>query len=528
MKYFVHVVGSMAPGGIENFIMNFIIKDSKIYIMLFNMYCWLNNIYKDSFLCRLFKVIKLYFYNCYIFKMMKFYENNLPIFNYSKIVNMFRKLFDNIMEFCRKLINSNMLFNNAKVFNSDCEFLVLLVAAYSIIDWFFRNYIVSFSSVWDEVFLCILYFVWIYKWVISKKKCSLKISPFDMGIILFIMVMFGLMLVSSNFNVAFQGFRAIVQGMFWYFVSFQLLNKNSVNKIVTIFVVIAGILSVYGIYQYIIGIPMISTWVEPSEVGIRTRVYSIFSSPNIFGCLLVMAIPMSLSLFIINNNICKKICYLFIFLFMCICVLFTYSRGAWIGLLAAMGIYILFKDRKLIILFLFILLMVFIFMPSIRNRFLYMFSESYISSSLVAGRMIRWIYSIEIWKNNFWIGLGLGNFGGAVATNNNLFTIINGNVVNNFYTDNYYLKILVESGIVGLLSFLLLMWQVVSISLKMMHIINAKGNKELVMGIVSGLIGVLIHCCVENVFDVPMMGVLFWLFVAVIAQLWYIDRKDIV
>jgi hypothetical protein len=43
----------------------------------------------------------------------------------------------------------------------------------------------------------------------------------------------------------------------------------------------------------------------------------------------------------------------------------------------------------------------------------------------------------------------------------------------------------------------------------------------------SGLLGVIVHNCVENVFETPLMVSLFWLFVGVIMSLWYINRQKL-
>ena len=87
------------------------------------------------------------------------------------------------------------------------------------------------------------------------------------------------------------------------------------------------------------------------------------------------------------------------------------------------------------------------------------------------------------------------------------------------------MKIIVESGLIGIIAFVFLMWQVISVSVKTVHIVENRHAKEIGIGIIAGLSGVLAHCFVENIFEVPMMGVLFWVFVAAMAQLWYCNYK---
>ena len=71
--------------------------------------------------------------------------------------------------------------------------------------------------------------------------------------------------------------------MLWYFVVIQLLRGEKTAKgVTTFFVIVVGLLALHGIYQYIIGVEMPAGWVDQNEAGVRTRVYSGFTSPNIF------------------------------------------------------------------------------------------------------------------------------------------------------------------------------------------------------------------------------------------------------
>ena len=90
-----------------------------------------------------------------------------------------------------------------------------------------------------------------------------------------------------------------------------------------------------------------------------------------------------------------------------------------------------------------------------------MLSPEYIESSLKGGRLVRWITGIKILEGTPVFGVGLGHFGGAVAINNDLSYLVDGKMVKTFYMDNYYLKTAVETGLFGLFTFLMLMYQVI-------------------------------------------------------------------
>ena len=206
-------------------------------------------------------------------------------------------------------------------------------------------------------------------------------------------------------------------------------------------------------------------------------------------------------------------------------LVFTSSRGAWIGFALAIGIYVLLKDKRLIIPCIIGAVLVIVAVPSVGNRISYMLSPEYIESSLRGGRLVRWITGLKIFANQPVFGIGLGHFGGAVAMNHELQTVVDTDVVKTFYMDNYWLKTAVESGIVGFSAFAALMYSVIINGFRTMKIASTKLSKELSAGIMAGLCGVIAHNFVENVFEVPMMTSLFWMFVAVVMNIWYYEYK---
>lgn len=408
------------------------------------------------------------------------------------------------------------------------EVAIFVLAAFGVIDTFLRAFGGILGSVWDELFLILLVMLWIFKWIANRKDDGFKTSPMDVPLFIFISAMLlCLILNSPDFSIALEGFRAIVQYMLWYFVVIQILKgEKDAKKVTTFFVIVVGLLALHGIYQYIIGVEMPAGWVDQNEAGVRTRVYSIFTSPNAFGSLLTLASPMAISLAVVNKSKRGRVIFSLIALCMMASLVFTSSRGAWIGFALAIGIYVLLKDKRLIIPCVICAILVIVAVPSVGNRISYMLSPEYIESSLKGGRLVRWLTGLKIFSDNPILGVGLGHFGGAVAINHELRLLVNAELIDTFYMDNYMLKTAVESGIVGFAAFAVLLYSVVVNGFRTIKISDTKLSKELATGIVAGLCGVITHNFVENVFEVPMMTSLFWMFVAVVMNIWYYNFKD--
>ncbi len=402
------------------------------------------------------------------------------------------------------------LFFGTIIVLSKYEIATYSLALYVFLDFVLRLVGGAVGNLWDETLFLAMILLWIYKWIVDVKETRIKVTPIDGGLILFYGVSLVLLFINSvDFSQGLEGFRAVIQHTLWYFPVIQLVrDKKDCRNIYRLLILVCLFISLHGIYQYIVKVEMPENWIDSVETGIRTRVYSIIGSPNILGSLMTLTIPMAVALFFAEKKPLVKIFYLMTVVSLGLCLVFTSSRGAWIGFIAAVFIYVTMKDKRLLIPVAIVALLVAVLIPSVSSRLIYMLSPEYIESSLRGGRLVRWLEGIEMVSVRPFLGVGLGQFGGAVAVNNEVRDV--------FYMDNYYLKTAVEMGLVGLTAFLVLMYNVFTWSLRASVRIIDPYYKELSIGAFAGLFGVMVHNVVENVFEVPMMTAYFWIITALI------------
>jgi len=406
-------------------------------------------------------------------------------------------------------------------------FLLTAVGLYCLIDVGFRRVLIIpiVSSAWDEGLL-ILAFLWlIYLRMRAPKPVTPRANPLDTPIFLFLGVGLALMFaVSPFFSIAVAGYRATVEYILWFYLILRLLRDD--RDLMTLYLVLvsaAFLISLHGIYQYIVAVPIPSKWTDQAETSVRTRVFSIFGSPNIMGDFMVMFAPMTAGLaYWFKDKRAKLVCWFATFC-MCFACLFTMSRGAWVGLVLAVFIFALLVDRRLIALMA-LAGICSLALPFVTSRLGYLFSDQYAASTANGGRVSRWLIAKDYLKTNPLLGFGLGMFGGAVAMQNKVYAWIS-----YFYVDNYYLKILVEMGYVGLTAFLLMMLGFIAAGLRSVYR-SSKAPKEgsmypLCAGMFAGLCGVLLHCCFENIFEQPYMMAYFWSIAAMIVYIGFFRRR---
>ena len=205
-------------------------------------------------------------------------------------------------------------------------------------------------------------------------------------------------------------------------------------------------------------------------------------------------------------------CGMFLSLFMLLgCSLLTLSRGGWIGLLFAI-ILILFlsSKRKFIVAFLSFVILVLIFIPHIRERFLFTFTFNGDAS-----RFALWKGAWGMIKEHPLLGNGIGTF----MANFSKFT--KGLGVQ--YAHNCYLQIWAETGVFALISFVsfisLLLWQGI-LSFR-------KSQDYTVLGLTCAIFGFLVHSFFDNHFYSLQLVVLFWFLAGMLVAVTKNSLKEI-
>ena len=385
------------------------------------------------------------------------------------------------------------------------------LALYVPLDWFFRDVqpIGFLGSIWDELLL-IAAVAWVV-WMRVDRKVALlaRATPLHGPVLAFILLaVIQMFLVSPYFSIAVSGMRATVQYMLWFFVIVSLLrtDRDFLSVYVTM-AVVGAVIALHGIYQYIVAVPMPSEWMSSSEQSVRTRVFSIFGSPNIMGDFMAMMAPLAAGLFFYWKDWRLKLLCAGAVGVMCLSCLFTMSRGAWIALVVAAVIFVALIDKRLLVLAL-VLGVCALFVPFVWSRVSYLFSKEFWFLSTNGGRVSRWQIGISyLYRTNPIFGMGLGMYGGAVAMQHQRLHWI-------WYTylDNYYLRIFVEMGWVGIVGFALLLLSVLCVGFRVCTRCRAiKGEKALAAGLLSGLTGVMAHLTFENIFEEPYMLAVFWI-----------------
>ena len=346
---------------------------------------------------------------------------------------------------------------------------------------------------------------------------------------LFLFILLGINIYAVGFS---PYFISAIKGLAKFLVYFALFFIfryifNSVNKqkkAVISILLSTFILSLYCVYQWIIKVPPLAGWEDPELIseGV-TRVYGTLLNPNLLGGYLIAVFPFLFSALIFYPYFKSFISLTIIIT--ALSIIWTYSRGAYLGFIANLGIlfggiflYYWQKDKKirknLIFIYSLLILMgiALIFSSGyLRSRILSMFTIWGHTSNVT--RIMIWKSSFKIFKDFFLTGIGLGN---------DVFRQVYAFYMEPKYTAlasyNLFLELAIEGSIFSLIVFLILIYIIIKTFLTNFSVWNFS---EKVMGIVSlsSIFAPLFHGLVDTIWYRPYPQIIFWLACAFLLNL---------
>ncbi len=300
---------------------------------------------------------------------------------------------------------------------------------------------------------------------------------------------------------------------------FVIINTIRTHKqwmtMIQLFLLSAFVVAAYGVLQNFIGINSAESWLDEEMFsGIEQRVYSFFNNPNVLGEFLVVTIPVVLAVTWGKKKEMHKAAYGFAFLMMATCMIFTWSRGAWLGVALACAIFFVMMDsRWLIVGILGILLLPLLLVATgnmtILERFV---SIGNTADSSTAYRVSIWFAALNMIRD-FWIpGIGIGSQAftavyPAYSASGADFAL---------HSHNLYLQIWVEMGIMGIITFISMIIMFIRQTFSMAVVSKRKEDPaaKIVMALGAGTIGFLLQGMTDYVWYNYKILMIFWIVIA--------------
>lgn len=290
----------------------------------------------------------------------------------------------------------------------------------------------------------------------------------------------------------------------WFLLFFIMVATLNTEKRIKIFLEVlffsALCVAVDGLTQQINGRDLFRGHV------FQQRISASFNHYNDFAAYLGILLPMTISLYVFKENK-LKVYFIFLSLLFGYCLIMTLSRGGYFTTFIGINFIVFFSLTKLkfinykklaINLLIFLNLLVLIIIIGIYKLPLDLIIER-LRISGGAGRNGLWQYAILLIKTRPILGHGLGSFMG-------LFSKLNQSIAPT-YAHNCYLQMGTEIGVLGLMSFLSIIFVFFKKSIRTI----VKNNDFFLLGIISGILSFLIYAGFDTHFYSMQLSDFFWI-----------------
>lgn len=352
---------------------------------------------------------------------------------------------------------------------------------------------------------------------------------FNVNFFIFLWVLISLFSVIASINGALS-IKAFFTKMLelvciYYFFIHAVTSKKRIRIIVSVFAVSFFLICLAGLHQYVYGFDFI----RHKEL-FDMRVRSTFQAPTDFASYIVMISPMffAVSMFLNNKKNSSnagryerfllsksvKIVLFLIFSVGLILLGFSYSRVGWMAMSIGLIIVGLFRKKVIVPIVVFILLFAAIFIPKMVSERALM-DKSLVFSSY--GRMGFWAQTLKIVEDRPILGTGIGTFTLAAEKYE---------LANDYYPHNSYLHMASEIGIFGVTSFMGIIFFLLSQGFRSLKKIDDSWMRMLLLGILAGLSGFLIHSFFDTFFYSVQLSLLMWMMMGLSVAIQKVNVKE--
>lgn len=369
-------------------------------------------------------------------------------------------------------------------------------------------------------------------WAFEKTTKRKKVEPNDFFAPL--ALFFAAALFSLLFSLTFLKPNEVLAGSLYLFrfAEYVLLGiitldivrtRKDAQKTLAAIIVVALVIAVAGFIQLAV-YPDLGKLEEFGWDPHINRLVSTWLDPNFIAGYLSFIIAVVTSMTLYTKNIAKKTGLVVILGILAAALFLTYSRSGYVAAAAALGVIGILKSRKLLIGAVIIFIVALNFLPRVQQRVddlvhsvqSLVFSGSENPDPTARLRIISWNQTLELIAKRPLLGSGYNTL--KYVKYNEGF-VEDPSVHSASGSDSSLLTILAATGILGLLPFLLLHWNMLKLALQNWR------NKTIPLqwqgyglGFFAGFIGLLFHSLFVNSLLFPQILIPLWISAGLFAQ----------
>lgn len=286
-------------------------------------------------------------------------------------------------------------------------------------------------------------------------------------------------------------------------------TREDLLRLLAVITLSAALVAGIGLLQVAMGVESSTKWIDEADFSnITLRVYSTLDNPNVLSEYFMLTIPIGVATAYTAKNLNGRLAAGVSVLIQLLCLVLTWSRGGWLGILAAAAVFLVIMDKRFLVLGILALAGFVAVMPeSMIARFS---SIGSMTDSSTSFRIYIWMGSLDMLRD-YW----LTGFGTGVAAYQSVYPRYAFNDVMAPHAHNLFLQIFCECGIGGLLVLLGVFYS--AVRELGMAVSDAANKEEKVCGaaLLASLAGFAVQSMTDHSFYNYRVELMFWVTVGV-------------
>ncbi|HJX34296.1 MAG TPA: O-antigen ligase family protein [Desulfatiglandales bacterium] len=358
----------------------------------------------------------------------------------------------------------------------------------------------------DDIILLIMGFSWLAKMSINKELGMFLKTPLNKPIAYYLIIclsstllgaLFGRVDLKTGFFFVLKYFEYVII----YFMAVNLLeDKRQAKNFLWAMLITCAIVSIIGISQ----IPLGGRVTAPFEGK--------SGEPNTFGGYLIFMISITFGLFLTSPSFRYQAIYAFLITLFIIPFFYTQSRTSYAAAIPSLFVFLyLSRKRKWVLgaIVLICLSLPLISPQIVKDRISYTFTQGKNRTDVVeiggvkldtstSDRLVSWKTASKDWINHPILGYGVTGYR---------------------FVDAQYLRVITETGFLGLISFLFLMTMIFRRTYDILKTSIDPFEEGITIGFLAGFTGLLFHAIGANTFIIVRIMEPFWFMTAIVLSI---------
>ncbi|MBE6660002.1 MAG: hypothetical protein E7605_01180 [Ruminococcaceae bacterium] len=310
----------------------------------------------------------------------------------------------------------------------------------------------------------------------------------------------------------------------YFMVANLVRSQDGVRRLIHVLIGSCTAVALIGLWQHFFTTVEVAYLDLSLFADLGGRIYATWENPNMLAEYLVLLMPLVLARLCTKGRVLRGFGYAICLILLGACLIFTWSRGAWLGAVISMFLFLLCLNHKALSYTVVAALPVATLLPLIPERITRRFlSIGNLSDSSVLYRVNLWQGIKDMLSEHWLTGVGVGE--SAFCTVYSHYALPG--IESAMHAHNLYLQLLCSFGVIGLVIFAVTMLLWLRHALEYYRFGEWRGSRLVVLGGVMGVFALLIMGLFDDIFYNYRIFFMFWTVMGLVtAQLRVGERQS--